>query len=49
MADGFLSIDRAARLDEARARAQATPLDEFPVADIGLFTGDTYWPWFERP
>jgi cytochrome P450 len=48
MADGFLSVDRAARLDEARARAQATPLDEFQVADIGLFTSDTHWPWFER-
>ena len=41
MADGFLSVDRAARLDEARARAEATPLDAFQVADIAHFTGDT--------
>jgi hypothetical protein len=48
MADGFLGVDRAARLSEARARAQATPLAEFQLADISLFTSDTHWPWFER-
>ncbi|MDB5483227.1 MAG: cytochrome, partial [Caulobacteraceae bacterium] len=48
MADGFAGVDRAARLNEARARAQATPLDEFQVADIALFTSDSHWPWFER-
>ncbi|MFI4935934.1 MAG: cytochrome P450 [Caulobacterales bacterium] len=34
--------------EEARARAYATPLDEFQVHDIGHFTSDTLWPWFER-
>ena len=48
MADGFAAVDRAARLSEARARAEATPLDDFQVADIALFTSDTHWPWFER-
>ena len=48
MADGFSAVDRATRLNEARARAEATPLDEFQVADVAHFTGDTHWPWFER-
>ncbi len=48
MADGFTAVDRAARLSEARAGAEATPLDDFQVADIALFTSDTHWPWFER-
>jgi cytochrome P450 len=48
MADGFLSVDHAARLSEARARAEATPLDDFQVADVAHFTSDTHWPWFER-
>jgi len=34
--------------EEARAKAYATPLDEFQVHDIGHFTSDTLWPWFER-
>jgi cytochrome P450 len=42
MADGSLLAD------EARARAYATPLDEFQVHDIDHFTSDTLWPWFER-
>ena len=32
----------------ARAKALATPLSEFNVADPELFRGDTLWPWFER-
>jgi cytochrome P450 len=43
MADGAMT-----RLDEARAKAYATPLDEFQVHDIEHFTSDTLWPWFER-
>src|ERR1700761_3099603 len=43
MADGATS-----RLDEARARAYATPLDQFQVHAIEHFTDDTLWPWFER-
>jgi cytochrome P450 len=34
--------------EEARAKAYATPLEDFQVADIDLFTSDTLWPWFER-
>ena len=33
---------------KARAEAYATPLDRFQVHDIGHFTSDTLWPWFER-
>src|SRR6185437_16647059 len=29
-------------------RAHSTPLADFDVSDIGLFTSDTHWPWFER-
>jgi cytochrome P450 len=43
MADGAMT-----KQDEARAKAYATPLDEFQVHDIGHFTSDTLWPWFER-
>jgi cytochrome P450 len=43
MADGAMT-----RQDEARAKAYATPLDEFQVHDIDHFTSDTLWPWFER-
>ena len=34
--------------EEARARAYATPLDEFQEHAIDHFTSDTLWPWFER-
>src|SRR5580658_2774622 len=34
--------------EEARARAYATPLDDFQVHAIDHFTSDTLWPWFER-
>ncbi len=43
MADGAMT-----RADEARAKAYATPLDEFQVHAIDHFTSDTLWPWFER-
>ena len=43
MADGSSPIAR-----EARERAYATPLKDFNVADVSLFTSDTHWPWFER-
>jgi cytochrome P450 len=43
MADGAVSP-----MDEARARAYSTPLEDFQVADVEHFTSDTLWPWFER-
>jgi cytochrome P450 len=43
MADG--GVDLAAK---ARADAYSTPLDKFQLHDIGHFTSDTLWPWFER-
>jgi len=33
---------------DARARAYATPLDQFHPGDPALFASDTHWPWFER-
>jgi len=35
-------------LEAARARAYATPLADFNVADPALFEHDTIWPYFER-
>lgn len=43
MSDG--SIDLA---KDARARAYATPLEDFNVGDPELFRTDTHWPYFER-
>jgi cytochrome P450 len=43
MADGAMT-----RADEARARAYATPLEDFQPHAIEHFTSDTLWPWFER-
>src|ERR1700685_1287970 len=43
MADCAMTIQ-----EEARAKACATPLDQFQVHDIEHFTSDTLWPWFER-
>ncbi|HWA62144.1 MAG TPA: cytochrome P450 [Caulobacteraceae bacterium] len=40
--------DGSQRTEEARAKAWATPLDEFQVADPELFRTDTHGPWFER-
>jgi cytochrome P450 len=43
MADDASQIAR-----DAREQAYATPLEDFHVADVKLFTSDTHWPWFER-
>ncbi len=43
MADGAALI-----AEEARARAYSTPLKDIDVTDVGLFTSDTFWPYFER-
>src|ERR1700723_4670217 len=43
MADGAMT-----RQDEARAKAYATPLDQFQAHEIEHFPSDTLWPWFER-
>ena len=40
--------DAAALARTARELAYATPLKDFNVADVNLFTTDTLWPWFER-
>ena len=48
MADGSLAQAVRERNEAARAKAYATPLDEFQVHDIEHFTSDTLWPWFER-
>jgi cytochrome P450 len=40
--------DGNALIDEARAKAYATPLEDFQVHTIEHFTEDTLWPWFER-
>ena len=34
--------------EEARAKAYATPLEDFRPHAIEHFTSDTLWPWFER-
>jgi cytochrome P450 len=34
--------------EEARARAYATPLEDFQPHAVSHFTSDTLWPWFER-
>jgi len=43
MADGSVKLT-----EEARAKAYATPLKDFHVADSELFRTDTWQPWFER-
>jgi cytochrome P450 len=43
-----MADDASAIARDARAKAYSTPLEDFHVADIGLFTSDTHWPWFER-
>ncbi|HEX3887866.1 MAG TPA: cytochrome P450 [Phenylobacterium sp.] len=48
MADDAGAIARSALAREARERAYSTPLEDFDVSDIGHFTSDTHWPWFER-
>ncbi|MFN3521634.1 MAG: cytochrome P450 [Phenylobacterium sp.] len=46
MADG--AIMPAEGLEEARARAYATPLEDFHPGDPDLFRTNSHWPWFER-
>ena len=41
MADGTVHIRQ-----EARAKAQATPLADFNPGDPELFRTDSHWPWF---
>jgi cytochrome P450 len=36
------------RAEEARAKAYATPLEDFQEHSLDHFTSDTLWPWFER-
>ena len=43
MADGASGLH-----DEARARAYATPLEDFHPGDPELFRTNTHWPYFER-
>ncbi len=43
MADGATNLR-----DEARARAYATPLEDFHPGDPDLFLNDAHWPYFER-
>ncbi|WP_374573290.1 cytochrome P450 [Phenylobacterium sp.] len=46
MADGAMKL--AEGQEEARARAYATPLEDFHPGDPELFRTNTHWPWFER-
>ena len=43
MADGGMRLK-----EDARAKAWATPLEDFNPGDPDLFLTDTHWPWFER-
>ncbi len=43
-----MADDASAIARDARERAYSTPLEDFHVADVNLFTSDTHWPWFER-
>ena len=43
-----MANDASALANDARARAYATPLKDFNVAEVSHFTSDTHWPWFER-
>jgi len=36
------------QVERARAKAYATPLEDFQPHAIEHFTSDTLWPWFER-
>jgi hypothetical protein len=38
----------SALMQSARERAEATPLDQFHVADVSHFTSDTWALGFER-
>ena len=43
-----MADDASTIANDARARAYATPLEDFDVSEMELFTSDTFWPWFER-
>ncbi len=43
MADGSMRL-----AEDARAKAYATPLEDFHPGDPELFRTNTHWPWFER-
>ena len=43
-----MADDAAFALDAARQAAQATPLDQFDIANQERFERDTIWPFFER-
>ena len=43
-----MDIAALEKAQDARAKAFATPLDQYDVADPELFRNDTLWPWFER-
>jgi len=43
-----MDIAAVGKAQDARAKAFATPLDQYDVADPELFRNDTLWPWFER-
>ncbi len=43
-----MADDASTIAQDARTRAYATPLADFDVSDVELFTSDTHWPWFER-
>ena len=42
-----MADDASAIAQDARAKAYATPLEDFDVSNVELFTSDTLWPWFE--
>ncbi|HEX7759936.1 MAG TPA: cytochrome P450 [Caulobacteraceae bacterium] len=48
MAEGSVRVAQDAALAEARAKAHATPLEDFHVGDPELFRTNIHWPWFER-
>ena len=43
-----MDIAAIEKVRDARAKALATPIEQFDVADPELFRSDTLWPWFER-
>jgi cytochrome P450 len=45
---GTMDIAAIEKVKDARAKALATPIEQFDVADPELFRSDTLWPWFER-
>jgi len=45
---GTVDLAKNARLEEARERAYALPLEKFNPGDPELFRSDTHWPYFDR-